>query len=303
MAVVGPGAIGGAISGALADAGNTPLICARTGFSELIVEYPGGSISARPSCITAPDQTLDQASPVDRPVEMPVDVVVLAVKAHQTAGAADWLKRLVGPTTTLVVAQNGVEHRERVQHLVPADTTVVPAIVWCPAERSAPGRIQVTGRAVLVVPDEPGGRVLAELLAGSFFDVRLSDDFTSRAWDKLLINVALGGLGVLTGQPGSVLAGDPVTRDLMVQLMHEILPVARAEGAVLADDRPQQILDGISGGKAHLSSIAADRKSGLPTEWDARNAVVARFAARHGIDVPLNDWITALVRLGEPSIS
>ena len=32
----------------------------------------------------------------------------------------------------------------------------------------------------------------------------------------------------------------------------------------------------------------------------ARNGVIGRLAARHGIATPLNDWLTALIRLGEP---
>ncbi|MEZ5228391.1 MAG: ketopantoate reductase C-terminal domain-containing protein [Acidimicrobiales bacterium] len=38
----------------------------------------------------------------------------------------------------------------------------------------------------------------------------------------------------------------------------------------------------------HLSSIVVDRRHGVPTEWDARNGVVQRLAARHGLEVPLN---------------
>ncbi|MGI9596792.1 MAG: ketopantoate reductase C-terminal domain-containing protein, partial [Acidimicrobiales bacterium] len=63
------------------------------------------------------------------------------------------------------------------------------------------------------------------------------------------------------------------------------------------------ILDRVaSAAGGHLSSIAADRLAGRPTEWDARNGVVGRIATRHGIDVPLNEWLTALIRLGEPEV-
>lgn len=313
VAVIGPGAIGGAIAGALVQAGHRPLVCARTRFTELIVDHPGGRISALPDCYTSPRQLAHPdrsvASPGDVDVSAesdpaaPVEVVILAVKAHQTAGAERWLRSLVGPQTMLVVAQNGVEHRPRVQPLIGSEVTVVPAVIWCPADRSAPGRIRVTGGANLVVPKGPGGHRLAELLEGSFFGVRLSEDFTTRAWDKLMINAALGGLGVLTGRTGSDLAREPVLRDLMLRLMAEIVVVARAEGAVVADDRPERILDAmVAAGTDHLSSIAVDRREGRPTEWDARNAVIGRFAARHGLDAPLNEWLTALIRFGEPRI-
>jgi ketopantoate reductase len=40
--------------------------------------------------------------------------------------------------------------------------------------------------------------------------------------------------------------------------------------------------------------------AGRPTEWQARNEVVLRLAAKHGIDVPLNDLACHLIRAGEP---
>ncbi len=289
VALIGPGAIGGAVAGAIIEAGTQPTICARTSFSELFVAHPNGRVSAPVECAT---------SPADVAIR---DVVILAVKAHQTEGAAPWLDALVGPETTLVVAQNGIEHRQRVASLIPDSTTVVPAVIWCPAERSGPGQIEVTGRAALMVPSGPGAEVLVDLLAGSFFEVLVSDDFEARAWDKLLINAALGAVGVLTGKPGSVVAAEPALRDLMLQIMTEVAEVARAEGVEVGVGRAEQILDVVVGGEPHISSIAADRVAGLPTEWDARNAVIERVAARHGIDVPVNRWLTALIRMGEPA--
>ena len=293
VALIGPGAIGGAIAGALVEAGAAPLLCARTPFDHLTVEHPAGVVAGSVDCRSRP-------ADLDGP-DSPAELVILAVKAHQTESAAGWLSALAGPDTTVVVAQNGVEQVERVGPLVPPGAEVVPAVVWCPAERSGPGRIRVTGPANLVLPAGPGGRRLAELLAGSFFGARLSDDFTTRAWDKLLINAALGAAGVLTGRPGVDLAADPAVRHLMLQQMAEIVAVARAEGASVGDDRPAEILDSVvERGGVHLSSIAVDRLAGQPTEWDARNAVIGRLGARHGIATPLNDWLTALIRLGEP---
>ena len=68
------------------------------------------------------------------------DWVLLAVKAHHTPGASPWLDALAGPGSTVVVLQNGVEHRELVEPLAPAGA-VLPAVVWVPGggRRSRPG--------------------------------------------------------------------------------------------------------------------------------------------------------------------
>ena len=87
----------------------------------------------------------------------PVDWLVLAVKAHQVAGAAAWLERLCGAFTQVAVLQNGVEQRELVEPLARGGA-IVPAIVWLPAEMVGPGRVLVRGEARLSVPDDDGGR-------------------------------------------------------------------------------------------------------------------------------------------------
>ncbi len=288
-AIVGPGAIGGAIAGAVIQAGGSPLICARTPFSTLTVDHPAGSTSAPVTCVTDPASA------------SPVDVVILAVKAHQTEAAAAWLHALTGPNTVVVVAQNGVEHRERVGPYLREGAQMVPAVIWCPSQRHGPDHIEVTGPARLVVPEGPGADQLMALVDGSFFEIRATSDWVTKAWDKLLINSAIGGAGVLTGRAGSELASDPTVYEMLLAAMTEAAEVGRAEGASIAPERAKQILDGMASSPIrHLSSISVDRKAGVATEWDARNKVIERLAARHGIDVPLNRWLTALVRMGEP---
>jgi 2-dehydropantoate 2-reductase len=43
------------------------------------------------------------------------------------------------------------------------------------------------------------------------------------------------------------------------------------------------------------TSILADRQAGRRLEWDARNGVISRRAARHGLATPINDVVVALL--------
>jgi 2-dehydropantoate 2-reductase len=43
------------------------------------------------------------------------------------------------------------------------------------------------------------------------------------------------------------------------------------------------------------SSILFDREANRPLEWDARNGVVRRLGARHGIPTPISDVIVPLL--------
>jgi 2-dehydropantoate 2-reductase len=78
--------------------------------------------------------------------------------------------------------------------------------------------------------------------------------------------------------------------------------VGKAEGAKLSDDLGERLLDFMSRGPhLHTSSIVVDRINNRSTEWQARNEVVLRKAAKHGIAVPLNDLVCNLIRAGEPA--
>jgi 2-dehydropantoate 2-reductase len=288
VGVVGPGAIGCVMAAAVMSTGRHEVIVgARTPFTELVVECPDHTERHRPTVIVEP------------PRPEPLDLVVLATKAHQTDGAQPWLDAWCGPSTVVAVLQNGVEHVERVGPRI-GGAHLAPGIVFCPAERSTPGRVRVGGRSAFTVPDDASGAAVADAFEGSFMRVHRSSDWRTDAWVKLLSNCAGGAVTTLARRSNRVLA-DPDAADLCRRLMVEAASVGRAEGAALPADIADRVLEGIRASAAdHHSSIVVDRLAGRSTEWRVRNEVVVRKAAEHGIDVPLSQALTTLLRLGEP---
>jgi 2-dehydropantoate 2-reductase len=287
IAVIGPGAIGCAFAGAVVQAGHTVSIAARTPFADLDVTYPGGNVRAA-------------VRPLSLAEARPFPVVMLATKAHQTAEAAPWLKALCAQGTVLAVLQNGVEHIARVQPLVARGVEIVPAMVACPSDRSAPGVAHVTGPARLDVPPGEASERFRGVFDGSFAEVRIVEDWLTSAWGKLVLNAVGGGIGVLTRRGNEVLKDEGIAR-LYRALAAEVAAVARAEGAKLPDDIGERLYAMMSRGPhLHMGSIVVDRLAGRPTEWVARNEVVLRLAAKHGIAVPLNEVVCNLIRAGEP---
>ena len=291
VAVVGPGAIGGAIAAALIEAGHDPVLCARTGFERLIVDWPDGSIDRAVDVLT---------DPTEAPA---VDVVFVAVKAHHSAAAKPWLDALAGSGAAVVVLQNGVEHRARFEPLVHPDAEIVPCVINLPGDRKAPGQVTVGRVARLTLERSAGAERAAALLDGSFVTTDVVDDWLTPAWTKLMLNAASGGVCTLT-RTSNLVFQDAEARTIATDVMREVAAVGRAEGAVLPEDLPDRVIEGMQQrASGHMASIVVDRINGQPTEWDIRNAGVARFAERHGIDVPLNRLLTALIRLGEPTPS
>ncbi|MDJ0849324.1 MAG: 2-dehydropantoate 2-reductase [Myxococcota bacterium] len=284
IAVVGVGAIGGAVAADLADLGRHEVVlCTRTPFAQLVVRHPAGVSKANARVLAEPAEA------------SPVDWVLLATKAYQSEDARPWLDALCGPETRVAVLQNGVDHVERIAPLVPGAASVLPVVVQLPAEKTGPGEVEQANHGVLFVPDEGVGQAFAALFAGARARVKPTAEFAMQAWWKLLMNAALGGVCALAIRENGAVE-EPALRELTLALMREILPVARAEGAAVPDDAPEKALRMVLGAAGdHWSSITIDRREGRPMEWRVRNEVVGRVARRHGIATPLNDAITALL--------
>jgi 2-dehydropantoate 2-reductase len=84
--------------------------------------------------------------------------------------------------------------------------------------------------------------------------------------------------------------------ELSLAYLRECLEVARAEGAVLGDEVPQEIVNKFHGLPADMgTSILADQQAGRPLEWDIRNGVVQRYGRSHGIATPISDLVVPLL--------
>lgn len=181
-------------------------------------------------------------------------------------------------------APERVEHRALVEPLAGA-ATVVPSVVWCPSETIAPGRVRQRDDAALMVADDAAGAVLAALLEPGGARVDRVADFPVEAWRKLTVN-AVAGLMAITRRRAEVFHLDGVA-DLALAYARECVAVARAEGAALPDGEAEAVLERLAGMPGDLgTSIMFDRLAGRPMEWDARNGVVRRLGARHGIPTP-----------------
>ncbi|MGE8678381.1 MAG: oxidoreductase [Achromobacter marplatensis] len=282
IAIVGPGAIGTTIAAALHELGRPQLLCGRTPRDQLTLHDGDRRVIVPGPVQTDPDR-----------IDRKADLVFLAVKATQTETASGWLAALCRPDTVVCVLQNGVEQLEAVAKHAPR-ARVVPAVVWFPAQAQADGSVRLRGEARLSLPDSPASRVVAEGLRGTRCAVELTADFPSVAWRKLLQN-AVAGLMALTHRRAGMFVR-PDIAELSLAYLRECLAVARAEGANLGDEVPQEILAKLQAASADLStSILTDREAGRPLEWDIRNGVVPRRARAHGIPTPISDIIVPLL--------
>lgn len=284
IAIIGVGAVGGVVAASLAHL--EPLACLRRPLARLRIHHDG-AVRSYP---------LTRACTSPASIEGPSAVVFLATKAHQTEGAAAWLTALTGPATTVVVLQNGVEHRERVRPLVHPEASVLPAVVDLPATTTAPGEIFLRRAGSLILPAEPGAAEIAALFIGArFVEADTQADFATALWRKLCVNVASGAIPALTDRPAGVFR-DMAVQEVAKALVRECIAVARAEGVVLEDSLADEIVAGFAAAPPDtLNSMLLDRRAGRPLEADARNGAVVRIGARHGLATPYNALASTLL--------
>lgn len=287
VAIVGAGAIGGAVAGLLETAGGHEIIlCTRRPLGQLTVTMPSGSVRVKARNPTLPDTA------------GPVDWAIVATKAYDAESAAKWFPALCADGAPVAVLQNGVEHRERFAPYMEPER-LLPVIVECPVERRDNGEVRVRGPARMRVEDKPLGHEFAALFVGSPASVERETDFVTAMWRKLCLN-SVGALNALTLKPAGVLRDEAISR-LALALVAECVAVGRAEGAALSDSLGEEILAHYRAGPPDaVNSLLADRLTGRRMETDARNGAIVRKGEKHGIPTPLNSMAVTLLEAQQP---
>jgi 2-dehydropantoate 2-reductase len=161
IALIGPGAIGTTIAAVLHDAGRTPLLCGRTAHPELRLRHDEGET-------VVPGPVLTDPTAITRPV----DLVFIAVKTTQNADSAGWLRALCDENTVVCALQNGVEQKAQLEPLV-SGATVLPSVVWFPAQREPDASVWLRAKPRLTLPDVPQAQRVVEALRGTRCEVEL----------------------------------------------------------------------------------------------------------------------------------
>jgi 2-dehydropantoate 2-reductase len=284
--LIGPGAIGATLTAWLCqDDRHDVAVAARTPFDAIEVKTPEGVIHAKPRVFTDVAQV------------RAVDWVLVCTKTYDSDAAATWFPAAMGAGTRVAVIQNGVEHVERFEKHIVRDR-IVPVMIDLPADRLSPGRTIQRGPARIAVPAGKNGADFVKLFAHTNFDAKETGDFTTAAWRKLCLNSA-GAVNAVLLKGAGISRHDGVA-ELMRAIVRECVAVGRAEGAKLDDSVPDEIVQGARRARPDAeNSMVADRRAGRPMEYDARNGVIVRRGAKHGIAAPMNALMVALLEAAQ----
>lgn len=290
--MIGAGAIGGFFAGQLLTAGTDVTIAARRPFARLVVHSETLPVDVAATVVTDPAAAPDG----------PFDVLVVAVKTVDLEGVAPWLARWCGPDTVVLGLQNGLGAEDVLGPLA-GPATVVPAVIHCAVEATAPGHVVHHQQAHLALPAGEAAARIASAFAPTAVGVVVGEDFVTERWRKLGLNVVGNGLTALTDRSVAASLGDPRARGVVQAAIEECWAVAVAEGADLGPDDVAAFLQGLDRlPDDFTTSMAQDRRRGRPFEHEAIHGAVVRRARAHGIPTPTVDVLHTLLTLVSPDV-
>jgi 2-dehydropantoate 2-reductase len=307
--VMGAGAVGCFVGGALAAAGADVLFVGRPRVLDALADQglrltdlDGRDLTLQPA-----DLRLAEFVP---PACVPA-LVLLCVKSGATDEAARELGARVPVGTVVLSLQNGVDNVEAARAAAPS-LDVVPGMVPFNISAQGPAHFHRGTSGVLAARDHPVLQSWAGAFAAAGVPLALHADLGPVQWAKLLLNL---------NNPVNALSGLPLRRQLLdrdyrrvlAALQAEALAVLGAAGIVPARltplpparvptvlRLPNFLFERVAAKMLQIderarSSMADDVAAGRPTEIDAICGAVVRLAASVGRDAPLNRRMVELI--------
>lgn len=292
FAILGSGAVGGYYGARLAWSGQRVSFLARGTHLRairergLLVWSPLGDFTIR-------------AQAEDDPAKIgPVDVVMLAVKTYDNAGALPMLKHLIGPSTVVVTLQNGVDSVDQVAAEV-GQERVLGGPTYVATALTLPGLIEQTGTHRRIVFGEAFGdrtrvservQKIADVLAAAGIQAEPVADARVPLWEKFIYLAPFAAFTGAARLPIGPLWSDPAIRDQFMRAVAEVESVARAEGVAVRDtaslrEHVVKYVDVLP--PSTRSSLLIDLQQGKRIEVESLPGSVVRRGEAAGVPTPV----------------
>jgi 2-dehydropantoate 2-reductase len=309
ICIFGAGAVGSHFAVRLAQAGHD-VACVMRGPHLKAVQANGLTLRVGDSETTAKLRASDDPADLG-----PQDVVISTLKATSVASLATGLKPLLRDTTPVIFAQNGIPWWYDIG--LPAKHPITPDLSFLDpggALRAAVPKARIIGGVIFSSNEVVAPGVIANLspernrlLVGECDDCaserieNLRAVFSTAAiespqvaeiretiWSKLLTNMSMSVLCLLTGQTARAVRDEPALRDVIPRLLDEANAVAQScipevKRVTRTGPAPE-----------HKPSILQDYELGRAMEIDVLVRAPAAFARAAGLSTPMLDLIAGL---------
>ena len=299
IAFIGAGAVGGFYGAQMARQGHDVSFVARGAHLEAIqrnglrIVGPLGEYTVKPRAESDPTKI------------GPVDYVVHTVKTYDNAGAIPLIAPLVGPSTTVLTLQNGVDSAEEIAAVV-GEPATLGGSTYIATAIDAPGVIRQTGTHRRVVFGEyfkpestvtPRVQTLADAMAACDIHVEPVVDSRHTVWEKFTYLAPFAAFTGAARLPIGPLWSDESIRTMFLDAVEEVANVARAHGVKLPDDHRDRVYEyAIKLPPSTRSSLLIDLQLGKRIEVEALQGSVVRRGAKVGVPTPIMAALYAVLK-------
>ncbi len=309
ICIFGAGAVGSHLALRLARAGNE-VSCVMRGPHLAAVRENGLTLRV------GNEEFKARVMASDNPADLgPQDFVISTLKATGVAALAGGVAPLLMDDTAIVFAQNGIPWWYDIglpsDHPATPDLSfldpggalrkaipkarIVGGVIFSSNEVIAPGVVENLSpeRNMLLVgecDDREGERIarLRSMLEAAEFASAAVAQIRETIWSKLLTNMSMSIMCLLTGQTARAVRDEPALQDVIPRLLDEANSIAQSccpnvKRVTRTGPAPN-----------HKPSILQDYELGRAMEIDALVRAPAAFARKAGLSTPMMDLMGAL---------
>lgn len=219
----------------------------------------------------------------------------------QVLGEISGRDDIIGENVILVSLQNGLDNEGIFSTFMPRNP-IIGGYTCHGVIHDGPGHIIHTGNGATVVG--PYGNISREevdsftgYLERAGIAATVKDDIRRWIFKKVMINAAINSLTAILSVPNGDLLEHEETKLLMKQVVREGCAVAEKMGMDICPITVLDMADDVARKTCgNRSSMLQDIERGGRTEIDCINGAIVRLGRTVGVDTPVNETLTMLVK-------
>ena len=230
------------------------------------------------------------------------DYIFICTKVLSNIDYEKILGKAVGPTTIIVLIQNGIYVEEELKKVFP-NQRIISAIAYIGVSRESIGKYLHKGGGQLCFGDYPSGdsKELNDIVSAfkaANVEVSKTADIIKSRWSKLCWNASFNPISVLGNHADTKdIMSDSVTVKLIESIMREVEALSIADGHSIDDNTVINNIDYTRDFPAYKPSMLLDYEHNRPLEIEAIIGNALRVAEKYNVTVPHLQMIYALLRL------
>lgn len=291
IGVIGTGAIGGFYGVMLARAGYDVHFLLRSEYEA--VQQNGISIES----MVLGDLKLQPAQAYRDAADMPpCDWLLVGAKSTSNDMLAPLIAKAAAPGARVLLLQNGLSNEEQLRDQLPADLHLVGGLCYVSLYRKGPGVVVHQDNGMIDLAYHCAGalteqqqEIIAEgaaMFREAGLRAREQANLESARWQKLVWNLPFNGVSVMLDAGTDALLKNPASRQLIRDLMQEVVEAAEACGHSMPESLADKLLVGTQRIPDYLPSMHQDWQHRRPMELNNLYGEALRLAGEAGYSMP-----------------